>query len=67
VIEFCCLAIFIVIIVFVVLAVISKEHTSKRTQTPPPRSNKVDGKICIKCSNVIPLDSQFCSHCGNEF
>jgi ribosomal protein L40E len=28
---------------------------------------KVNGKICIKCGNVSPLDSRYCNDCGNEF
>ena len=66
-IEYCCLTIFLVIVVFVVLRLILKEHTDKDTQSIPNNPKKVDGKICIKCGNISTYDSKLCNHCGNEF
>lgn len=66
-IEYCCLTIFLVIVVFVILRLILKEHTNKDTQSIPNNPKKANGKICIKCGNISPLDSKFCNHCGNEF
>ena len=66
-IEFCCLAILLVVLIFLILLFIPKKHKNKDTKPIPKNVKKVDGKICIKCGNVSPLDSKFCSYCGNKF
>ena len=66
-IEYCCLAILLVIVVFLLLTIIPRKHTYKYNQYTPNNHKKVDGKICIKCGNVSSVDSKFCNHCGKDF
>jgi hypothetical protein len=66
-IEFCCLTIFVVIVVIISLLLITRDYPNKDTQTIPDNPKKTDGKICTKCGNISPLGSKFCNHCGNEF
>ena len=66
-IEFCCLAIILVILVLILLTFIPIKSTLRNNQYNPNNHKKVDGKICIKCGNVSSTGSKFCEYCGNEF
>lgn len=66
-IEYCCLAIILVILVFILFGFILMKPTSRNIQYNTTNNKKIDGKICIKCGNVSSKDSKYCHHCGNEF
>jgi len=67
-IEFCCLAILLIILVFILFGFVLMKPTRRNIQYSTRNNNKkIDGKICIKCGNVSPTDSKYCHHCGNKF
>jgi len=66
-IEYCCLAILVVILVFILLGFILIKPTHRNIQYNTSNKKKIDGKICIKCGNVSSTDSKYCHHCGKEF
>ena len=59
--EFCCLTIFIVIIVLIVYVLLPKQKViiEKRPK------NQI--RYCTNCGKEIPLDSRVCPYCGKEF
>jgi len=66
-IEYCCLAILIIILVFILFGFILMKPTRRNIQYVTRNNKKIDGKICIKCGSVSATDSKYCHHCGNKF
>jgi len=66
-IEYCCLGFLLVIVVFILLALITRIRNFSNYHYNPRNNKRVNGKICIKCGNVSNVDSKYCNHCGNEF
>jgi hypothetical protein len=66
-IEYCCLAIILVIIIFFFLTILPRKYTYKNNRYSQKNHKNADGRICIKCGNVSPINSKFCNKCGNEF
>jgi hypothetical protein len=66
-IEYCCLASIIVILVFILLGFILIKPNRRNIQYNTRNHKKINGKICIKCGNVSSTGSRYCNHCGNEF